>query len=309
MRDGRMRIVVADKRMLGPEICRLELRARDGRRLPPFTAGAHITVTVPNGMARTYSLTDPPGAHYAITVARESAGRGGSRSLIDDTTIGDELLITPPVNVFPTADSPSHLLIAGGIGITVIRALRAALLSSEHSQVRTIYLARNRDAAPYADELTGQDDLVHLSEESGRLDLWPFLEVPDGTHVYCCGPGRLMAELRALTMHWNPRTVHFEDFTGTTSAQAAGIPFSVVWQETGQIIEVAAAETLLDALRGHGIETTSSCLSGVCGTCRLKLVDGTAEHRDAVLAPHEHTSAIIPCVSRATTPRITVAAD
>jgi len=62
-----------------PDISRFELRAPDGADLPEFSAGAHISVRVPNGLIRKYSLCNDPAERdrYVIAVLREAAGRGG----------------------------------------------------------------------------------------------------------------------------------------------------------------------------------------------------------------------------------------
>ncbi len=46
--------------------------------------------------------------------------------------------------------------------------------------------------------------------------------------------------------------------------------------------------------------------SGTCGTCRTKLLEGEADHRDLVLTENERSSQIMICVSRAKTPEITI---
>lgn len=53
----------------------LEIRAADGSALPPYEAGAHIDVTLGNGMTRQYSLCcrQPSGDSYRIAVKREQA--------------------------------------------------------------------------------------------------------------------------------------------------------------------------------------------------------------------------------------------
>ena len=65
----------------------LEFRDPGGRSLPEFSAGAHIGIRVPNGLLRKYSLCNDPAERdrYQVAVKRESNGRGGSCSLIDDT--------------------------------------------------------------------------------------------------------------------------------------------------------------------------------------------------------------------------------
>src|SRR5215471_13546737 len=104
----------------------LEFRHPDGKQLPEFSAGAHIAVRVPNGLLRKYSLCNDPSERdrYQIAVKRESDGRGGSCSLIDDAKAGDELTVTAPVNDFglpPRAQD--FLFVAGGIGVTPFMAM------------------------------------------------------------------------------------------------------------------------------------------------------------------------------------------
>ena len=57
-----------------------ELIDVEGKPLPPFSAGSHIDVHLPNGMTRQYSLcNDPTESHrYLIGVLRETTSRGGS---------------------------------------------------------------------------------------------------------------------------------------------------------------------------------------------------------------------------------------
>ena len=75
---------------------------------------------------------------------------------------------------------------------------------------------------------------------------------------------------------------------------------------SGEIVEVAARESILEALRAHGLDVPSSCESGTCGTCRTRLVAGEADHRDLVLSEAEHADTIMVCVSRARSPEIVI---
>lgn len=295
--------------MLTPTICRLELGRSDGERLPPAEPGAHITIHTPAGLARSYSVTDTTlEGWWAITVAREAEGRGGSNSAIDDMSLGTRVAIDGPSNAFVLVDAPAYLLIAGGIGITPIRAMFHRLRERRDVAVRLLYLSRSADATAYLEELTELEGVtVHHSGLYGRYELWPLLAEPDDvTHVYCCGGAALMEEVRELTMHWRPSHVHFEDFAGVEATGAGAQPFSATWAPTGTAIEVAANRTLLHALEGAGLPVESSCESGTCGTCVLTLVAGEADHRDLVLTPEEREHRIMACVSRAAGARISV---
>ena len=54
------RVRIAGKRAEAVDICSFELVDPDGRTLPPFLAGSHIDVNLPNGLVRQYSLCNDP---------------------------------------------------------------------------------------------------------------------------------------------------------------------------------------------------------------------------------------------------------
>lgn len=301
-----LRLVVADRTDLTPAVRRFALRRPDGGPLPGYEPGAHVTVTTPGGHRRSYSLVEPGGeapGEYVICVLREPGGRGGSASMHDAVGIGTELTVGEPRNRFPLHPAERYLFIAGGIGITPIRSMVARLRADGHPDVRLLYLTRSAADTPFLDEFGG--DLLHHSAEHGRLDLWPHLATPDDdTRVYCCGPLPLIRTVQALTAHWRPSRIHVEEFAAPANGYAG--PFTAVWAPTGQPVEVPADRSLLAALRRAGVAVASSCEAGTCGTCRLALLDGEADHRDVVLTEGERRTSMVSCVSRAASDRITV---
>src|SRR4051812_16305445 len=90
---------VREKRQLTPDIWRFELVDPAGGALPPFTAGAHVTVETPSGARRTYSLSnDPVETHrHVLGVKHERGGRGGSASLVERVREGDLIPVSPPI--------------------------------------------------------------------------------------------------------------------------------------------------------------------------------------------------------------------
>ncbi|WP_170127192.1 PDR/VanB family oxidoreductase [Kineococcus rhizosphaerae] len=301
---------VAERTDLTPAVARFVLRDPDGATLPAYRGGAHVTVTTPNGQRRSYSLVEPGGrtpGQYVVCVRREAGGRGGSVSLHDDVRVGDVLEVTWPTNTFALRPAKRYLFIAGGIGITPIRAMVGELRARGGVQVELVYLTRNPGETAFLDEFSSDGTLLHHSATHGRLDLWPLLEHPDDdARVYCCGPTPLVEEVLALTVHWRPSRVHVEDFAGVDALGGRRAPFTAVWAPTGARVEVPADKTLLNALRGRGIDVDASCESGTCGTCRLRLVAGEADHRDLVLSADERAGYVMPCVSRAVGEEITV---
>src|SRR3954453_22975038 len=79
-----------------------ELRDPNGGELPEFTPGSHLSVRVPNGSMRNYSIASDPADtdHYIIAVKREEGGRGGSISLVEGVKEGDLLQVSQPRNLF-----------------------------------------------------------------------------------------------------------------------------------------------------------------------------------------------------------------
>ena len=288
---------------IAEDIHLFELRDPAGGELPAFSAGSHVSLRVPGGLLRKYSLCNDPAERdrYVIAVKREAGGRGGSESLIREAAVGHEIPVSAPVNNFALAKSPAgYLFVAGGIGITPIMAMMRELAASG-GRFRLYYCTRSPEVTAFRDELADFGRIVVIHHDGGdlarALDLWPILEKPKG-QLYCCGPRGLMQAVRDMTGHWSPSAVHFEAFTDT-APRPDDTPFRVRLARSGQTIEVPVGTTILEALRAHGIEAPCSCESGTCGTCRTRLLAGEADHRDLVLGDEERETNIMVCVSRA----------
>lgn len=299
-------MVVAASRTVAREIREFTLRAADpdAGGLPPFAPGAHITVQTPSGAMRRYSLVNDGAApaEYVIAVKREPASRGGSASMHEAVEVGTELMIEPPENDFPLVPAPRYLLIAGGIGVTPILSM-AEHLHRAGTPFKLIYCTRTAEDAAYLDRIRAfPGAVIHHDQGNpdGFYDFWDHFETPPaGTHVYCCGPGPLMEEIKALSGHWPEGRVHFEDFAGIAAVRADDRPFRVTARRSGIDFEVPADRSLLEAARAAGLRTVSSCESGTCGACKTRLIAGQAEHRDMVLRDDEKDDYIMICVSRA----------
>ena len=304
-----LELVIARAEDIATGVRMFELRDPAGAPLPPFSAGSHITVRVPNGAERKYSLCNDPAERdrYEIAVKRDTSGRGASVSLVDEARIGDRLNASLPDNAFALDERASGaIFVAGGIGITPILAMIRALESRGETAWRLYYLVRDRASAPFADVL---DDpalrsrvKVHADggDPARSFDLWPLFDKPGKAHVYCCGPRPLMDAVRDMTGHWPAGSIHFESFVdGAAMALPEDRAFTVRLARSGREVAVPAGVTILDALRRSGHVHPSSCESGTCGTCKTRLLSGEPEHRDLVLAPDEQADHIMICVSRA----------
>jgi len=293
----------------------LEFRDAGGKPLPEFSAGAHITIRVPNGLLRKYSLCNDPAERnrYQVAVKREVNGRGGSCNLIDNVQAGDELMVAAPVNDFKLPPrAQDFLFVAGGIGITPIMAM-IRQVQVERRRFRLFYCTRSPETTAFIDELSAPEfaGLITIHHDQGdpncSLDLKPILaERRNREHLYCCGPRPLMEAVRAMTDHWSSTAVHFEAFSEADTHKPDDRPFRVRLVRSGKVLDVPVTKTILEVLRDSGLKVPSSCETGTCGTCRTKMLSGEADHRDLVLAEHERSDHIMICVSRARSDEITI---
>ena len=293
----------------------LEFRDPGGKTLPEFSAGAHITIRVPNGALRKYSLCNDPAERdrYAVAIKREANGRGGSIKLIDSVKAGDELMVAPPINDFELPQrATDFLFIAGGIGVTPFMAMIREAHAAK-KRFRLYYCSRSPETTAFIDELSAPEfkDSVTIHYDQGdparSLDFKLILaERKNREHLYCCGPRPLMEAVRNMTGHWSSAAVHFEAFSDAETHKATDKAFKVKLAQSGDVIDVLVTKTILEAMREHGLEVPSSCETGTCGTCRTKLLAGEADHRDLCLAEHERSDNIMICVSRAKSDKITI---
>ena len=80
--------------------------------------------------------------------------------------------------------------------------------------------------------------------------------------------------------------------------------FQVKIASTGAIIDVSPNDSIVDALLFHGIEVSTSCEQGICGTCLTGVLEGEPDHRDSFQTPEEHAANdhITVCCSRSKSP-------
>jgi len=292
-----------------PAIRQIELVAGEGA-LPPFTAGAHIDVTLGNGEERSYSLlNDPAETHrYLIAVLREVDSRGGSAWIHESLRAGDRLASSPPINNFEINEAgENHLLIAGGIGITPLKAMAHRLIA-QGAAFTLHYCARDRERAAYLDQLTALlGDRLHLHLDGGEpsrgLDVAALLSRrPPAAHVYVCGPAGLIRAVREAARDWPKGTVHYELFRGVeadVAPRSTDRAFDITLARAGKTFTVPADKSILEVLRANGFKIKTLCKEGVCGTCRIGLLSGKADHRDEVLTDEQREHEIQVCVSRA----------
>jgi vanillate O-demethylase ferredoxin subunit len=311
------RLLTLRVRKIGREtsdIASFELVDPHGRDLPPFTAGAHLDVRINDRIRRQYSLcNDPAERHrYVIAVLKEPAGRGGSLAL-HAISEGSTLTVSEPINRFPLAgrEARSHLLLAGGIGVTPMMAMIAELETKERSW-RMHYCTRSRESTAFLDRLepflaAKKVELHHDGGDPSKgLDISRTLsDFEIGTHLYYCGPPGFMRAAKNAVGAWPPHNVHCEYFEAPEDRPAAESgPFQIKIKSTGQVYDVPPDKTIVAVLREHGFEIATDCEDGYCGTCITRYVAGEPEHRDTVLSEGERKSYVMVCCARSKSPML-----
>jgi ferredoxin len=83
-------------------------------------------------------------------------------------------------------------------------------------------------------------------------------------------------------------------------------PIQIVCATAGVTLVVPADTSILEAVRGAGLEVTGACAHGRCGSCETRVLEGQPDHRDGVLSAEERSigDTMMICVSRARTGRL-----
>jgi len=279
---------------------------------------------------------------------REVAGGAVSGWLVRQVKPGDTVEVQAPAGRFtPDLSAPAaHVLIAAGSGITPMMSIAASVLAADTtSTVTLLYGNRRSDTVMFADEVADLKDahparvrIVHvLSREprevdlySGRLDaarlarLLPVtVDVAAVGQWWLCGPYGMVTDatevLRGLgvdaarlhrELFWvgdqpPPPAVHPEAPTGH------GASVTVILDGRSTTLTLPPGTPVLDGAQRVRPDLPFACKGGVCGTCRARVVAGTAAmRRNYALDPPETAAGyILTCQALPTSDQITVDYD
>ncbi len=223
---------------------------------------------------------------------------------------GDEITVSRPKCDFPVTPDAPAVLLAGGIGITPLISMAAALKAAG-TPVELHYSVRSRELMAYGEELAehlGEALHVHCDDDDSALDLDALIGALGERHLYICGPRGLIdaARSKAEAAGIPSDRVHVELFDNASAGGAGDDAFEVEIASTGEVVQVPAGKTIIEALEDAGHDLIYDCQRGDCGICQTDVLEGEPDHRDVVLSDAERASNQVMqiCVSRAKSPRL-----
>lgn len=290
-------------------IAGLVLTDPQGASLPEWAPGSHIDVHIDRpGSApilRQYSLCGDPSdrGSYRIAVLREDAGEGGSVHLHDHVRQGQLVRVSAPRDLFGFRVSQRMVFVAGGIGITpILPMMRQAADAGVEWELH--YAGREPSSMAFGSDLErfGDRVRVYVSSEGQRMAVGAIADAAarSGAVIYACGPARLLDALENAASETGAQ-LHVERFVNANDVLTdADQPFEVELSISGKRFTVEPGESILDKVVAAGVPAPSSCRGGTCGTCETFIVEGEADHRDAVLNAKERAEneVMMICVSR-----------
>jgi MOSC domain-containing protein YiiM/ferredoxin-NADP reductase len=267
---------IAEKSIETPRILSIRLSAKvPAEKARPGQPGSHVRLKLGGDLVRAYSVVSGDQNCFELGIQLSDTSKGGSEFVHNSLKVGDELSVSQFANYFPLAENADrHIFIAGGIGLTAFIAA-TKMCEANHWPYHLHYLVRNSTDIAFSRylEKLGKNVTIY-DKSSGKIcDIDRLLSKTDSmSHVYCCGSRRLMDHVKETAKDYglNEANVHFEAFEVTTT----GDPFTVQLQQSKKTVKVRGRQTLMNALREVGLEISSSCEVGNCGTCRVGVLGG-----------------------------------
>ena len=278
-----------------------------------YRAGQFITLDLPlpdGNVQRTYTLSSSPvTSAYASVTVKAQPGSQGSRWLLDNLKPGMRLKAFGPAGLFHLPPSPDgkFLFISAGSGVTPMMSMAQTLFErGEDPDICFIQCARRpadlifRQKLEYmASRVTGLQ-LHFVVGQSDPYEGWTgyrghFNQLMLGLmcndylerDVYCCGPEGFMDAVREIlnALGYDMDRYHQESFQAPAETKAELTEFDdiVPQEDTKAQIDFANSgvsawcsetDTVLAVAKDAGLNIPSGCTFGVCGTCKVRKLDG-----------------------------------
>ncbi|HET7526641.1 MAG TPA: 2Fe-2S iron-sulfur cluster-binding protein, partial [Burkholderiaceae bacterium] len=249
------------------------------------------------------------------------------------------------------AQARHYLGVAGGSGITPVlsimktvlareprsrftliygnRLLKSTMFKEEIEDLKNKYLTRLVLHHVFSDEATDAP-INHGLMNRDKIGSFLHTLVPAKgiSHAFVCGPYQMNDEAEAalLAAGVPEDRIHIERFgIAPQAAQAVGAVIHQALPGDAELARVTIVRdglrreiefrrdqpSILDAASAAGLEVPFSCTSGVCGTCRAKLVEGQVrmERNFALDKKEVEAGFVLTCQAHPTSERVVLSFD
>ena len=274
---------------------------------------------------RSYTISSAPSRPYTLnlTIQRVKGGKLSSW-LFDNLKPGATIQATGPDGGFNLVDIPATkvLFLSAGCGITPVMSMSRWMLDTcMDADIRFIHCVRTEADIVFHKELEMLDE-QHAQFNPGYVfdDRDGFLNqeklqqlVPDlhSRTLYICGSPAYIEAVREMaeSAGFDMNNFHHEIFNDamikeisdrSSDADVSGEGFEVVLEKSGAAITVDPKELIADTLLNQKLPLAVACRSGVCGACKVKIIDGEVESTSQMtLTPAEiEQGYVLSCCSR-----------
>lgn len=236
--------------------------------------------------------------------------------LHDQVAVGDELLAEEPRGDFRLDRTSSRpvVLLSGGVGLTPLVSMFHALAHETERRVYFIHACDSGDVHALSGEVrelaavrlgltlhicyrfpTAADAAARGHDSVGVVtaDVLRRVLPLDDYDVYLCGsPPFMQGMYRTLRELGVPRQRIAYEFFGPatvlepTQSEEAERPhppapagaITVDFRKSGRSAVWDDSKSLLDFLESHGLQPEFSCRAGICGTCKVALLEGEVDY-------------------------------
>ena len=268
-------------------------------------------------LRRSYSICSSKSQGVLQVGIKRVDGGAFSTWANSELEVGDQLEAMSPMGNFyvdGSNDNKKHYLaFAGGSGITpILSILRSELEKDTSSRFTLVYANRNPNTIMFREELEelknlhmGRLNIIHvLEDDSQEIELFKglvdqekcsqlfksWIDIKSVSRAYICGPEPMMIAISdALMDHGlHKNDIRFELFASgqpgrakkpaiVSQFQADGVEGSVTLNGETRSLTISADTSLLQAAVENNIDAPFACKSGICSTCKARLIEGEVE--------------------------------
>jgi ring-1,2-phenylacetyl-CoA epoxidase subunit PaaE len=267
-------------------------------------------------LRREYSICSSPHADEDLAIAVKATRSGTvSAYLCNELREGDVVDAYPPKGKFFTelnsGNSRTYLLIGGGSGIAPLFSILKSVLLVEPESNVVLYLGNDdKGSIMFFDELQQiarentrfslyltldhpEPDWTGLTGSINRQSLLEIIERADNKsdiECFVCGPQPMMEVSKQVLLECgiDQEHIHIEYFAPPVMheeilpeivehTETKDKTIKVIIDDEEHLLTVPAGGVILDSAIEANLDPPFSCRSGICSTCRAKLLSGKVQ--------------------------------